>query len=73
MRVDFYSDNQSYVSSRKLYASDIILLADGGHGFEVIEDVEMYEIKRGPFLGAKDKVRFEPVKSELIKLEDKHE
>ncbi|MPN06188.1 hypothetical protein SDC9_153444 [bioreactor metagenome] len=37
---------------------DIITLFSGGHGFNVIEDVEMVEIKQGPFLGPQDKTRF---------------
>ena len=34
----------------------------GGHGFQVLEEVEMVEIKQGPYLGAKDKIRFEGIK-----------
>lgn len=30
----------------------------GGHGFEVIEDVETVEVKQGPFSGDNDKTRF---------------
>lgn len=58
MRVDFYSNNQEYLESRMLEAGDIILLAAGGHGFEVIEEVEMIEVKQGPYVGEKDKTRF---------------
>lgn len=72
LRVDFYSDVQEYVSSRHLYPGDVILLADGGHGFEVVEDVEMYEIKQGPFLGPEDKVIFEPVEKNLITFKETH-
>lgn len=38
---------------------DILLLLSGGHGFDAIADVEMIEIKQGPFLGDCDKTRFE--------------
>lgn len=37
---------------------DIITLFSGGHAFTVIEEVEMIEIKQGPFMGDKDKTRF---------------
>lgn len=37
---------------------DILTLLSGGHGFKVIESVEMVEIKQGPFLGPNDKTRF---------------
>lgn len=67
LRVDFYDERQKYLESRMLQAGDIILLVSGGHGFEVIEEVEMIEIKQGPYAGDKDKVRFEAVDiSEIV-------
>jgi hypothetical protein len=36
----------------------VILLIQGGHGFEVIEEVEMIEVKQGPYVGDQDKTRF---------------
>lgn len=67
LRVDFYKDNKEYYGSKELYEGDIILLASGGHGFEVLEEVEMVEIKQGPYLGDRDKVRFKGVEPDLIK------
>lgn len=61
LRVDFYKEDFSYLESILLYSGDIILLASGGHGFEVLEEVEMVEIKQGPYLGEKDKTRFKGV------------
>lgn len=61
LRVDFYSDDREYLESRILEAGDVILLASGGHGFEVLEDIEMIEVKQGPFCGPADKTRFESV------------
>lgn len=61
LRVDFYRQNCSYEESLILYPGDVILLVSGGHGFEVLEEVEMIEIKQGPYLGENDKTRFEPV------------
>lgn len=58
LRVDFYSDRQEYFESRILEAGDIILLSSGGHGFTVLDDVEMFEIKQGPYAGEGDKIRF---------------
>lgn len=60
IRVDFYSDTQQYLESRILLKGDVILLAGGGHGFEMLESSEMIEVKQGPYIGEKDKVRFEP-------------
>lgn len=58
VRVDFYDDDRCYLQSRTLTAGDVILLAAGGHGFEVLEELEMVEIKQGPYLGDTDKTRF---------------
>jgi mannose-6-phosphate isomerase-like protein (cupin superfamily) len=58
LRVDFYDDERTYLESRILEAGDTILLASGGHGFEVIEDLEMIEVKQGPYTGDADKTRF---------------
>lgn len=61
LQVDFYTDQQVYLESRVLGAGDIMLLARGGHGFEVLEDLEMFEVKQGPYAGNSDKTRFSPV------------
>lgn len=60
LRVDFYSQEQTYLESRVLGAGDVLLLIAGGHGFEVIDDVEMFEVKQGPYSGDQDKQRFTP-------------
>ena len=58
LRVDFYDHSQRYLRSLILQAGDVILLIEGGHGFEVLEDVEMIEVKQGPYAGEQDKIRF---------------
>tara|TARA_B100000963_G_C22538528_1_gene631054 strand:- start:188 stop:622 length:435 start_codon:yes stop_codon:yes gene_type:complete len=58
LRVDFYDSNQTYLKSEVLNKGDVILLAYGGHGFEMIEDTELIEVKQGPYAGEKDKTRF---------------
>lgn len=70
LRVDFYDDHRHYLESRLLGAGDVILLASGGHGFEVLEEVEMIEVKQGPYAGEADKVRFEPVAPDQLVLPD---
>ena len=57
LRVDFYDDDEQYIESRILEAGDVILLVSGGHGFTVIEEVEMIEIQPGPDSGDEDKKR----------------
>lgn len=60
MRVDFYSNAREYLHSRELGPGDVILLATGGHGFEVLEEIQMIEVKQGPYSGDLDKTRFAP-------------
>lgn len=64
LRVDFYDDEKNYLKSRILEAGDVILLASGGHGFEVLEEIEMIEVKQGPYAGEQDKTRFEGIPSD---------
>jgi mannose-6-phosphate isomerase-like protein (cupin superfamily) len=61
LRVDIFSSQQEYLESYLLQAGDVILLAAGGHGFEALEEIEMIEIKQGPFTGEADKTRFDAV------------
>lgn len=68
VRVDFYDDNKNYLESRILEKGDIILLAAGGHGFEMLEESEIIEVKQGPYCGEKDKTRFEAISSKFINL-----
>lgn len=67
VRVDFYDDDQSYLESRIVKKGDVLLLAFGGHGFEMLEASEIIEVKQGPYAGDADKTRFEPVGASQIK------
>lgn len=59
LRADFYSIQRERVCSRTLEAGDAVLLIHGGHGFTMLEETELLEIKQGPYLGAeRDKVHF---------------
>jgi len=59
IRVDFYDNTQNYLESRIIYKGDVVLLADGGHGFEMLEKSEIIEVKQGPYCGERDKVHFD--------------
>ena len=58
LRVDFYTQEKDYPESRTLNEGDIILLIAGGHGFQAMADLEMIDVKQGPYVGEADKVRF---------------
>lgn len=60
VRVDLFDDTTHYLTSLELFAGDVVLLAAGGHGFHMIEDSEIIEIKQGPYAGEMDKTRFVP-------------
>jgi mannose-6-phosphate isomerase-like protein (cupin superfamily) len=66
LRIDFYTQEKKYIESKIVEDGDVILLASGGHGFEVLEDLEMIEIKQGPYLGDEDKTRFEHIEANKI-------
>lgn len=67
LRVDFYDNEQVYIKSSILNAGDVILLADGGHGFKMLEQSEIIEVKQGPYCGERDKVRFNSLNDEHVK------
>lgn len=58
LRVDFFDDQREYLESCILKSGDTIMLASGGHGFEMLEETEMIEVKQGPYAGENDKTRF---------------
>jgi mannose-6-phosphate isomerase-like protein (cupin superfamily) len=66
LRVDFYDEYEEYLESRILGAGDVILLVSGGHGFKVLEELEMIEIKQGPYAGDADKVRFQGIEDDEV-------
>ena len=66
IRVDFYTDKQIYLESTILKVGDIILLAFGGHGFEMLENAEIIEVKQGPYAVEEDKTRFEGVQADSL-------
>jgi len=60
IKVNFYDLNKQYLKNAEIAGGDIIMLFQGGHGFEIIDDAEFYEIKQGPFAGTDaDKEKFE--------------
>ena len=61
VKVNFYDLEKEYVFSEIIGQDDFILLCAGGHGFEIIEDTCMIEVKQGPFMGEDDKHRFKGI------------
>jgi len=68
VRVDYYNDEKKYLESRILNLGDVVLFSGGGHGFTMIENSEIIEVKQGPYSGDQDKTRFEPINVEKINI-----
>lgn len=73
VRVDFYDEDKNYLESIVVSSGDVILIAFGGHGFEMMEESEIIEVKQGPYAGEMDKVRFDPVAKEVLKIRGQNE
>lgn len=56
--VSIYGRDQRLVDSHLLEAGDVILFAAGGHGLRALEDLEVLEVKQGPYLSGEDKDHF---------------
>ena len=54
--------------SKLLREKDIIMLVHGAHGFKVIKDVQMLEIKQGPYITKLDKIKFDETNESKIKI-----
>ncbi len=63
VKVCFYKNNNECFTDTILFGGDVILLAGGGHGFEMLEQSEIIEIKQGPYSENTDKIRFDPIES----------
>ena len=68
LRVDFYDNKKKYLFSKEISGGDIIMLVSGGHGFKVIKNVEMIEVKQGPYSLSQDKKKFQITDEKKIKI-----
>ena len=68
LRVDFYDQKQKYLFSKIIKEKDIIMLVHGGHGFKVLKNVEMIEVKQGPYHLIKDKIKFNKIDEKKIRI-----
>ena len=56
--VDFYDDDRQLVATRELNEGDLLLMVAGGHGFRMLDDTVLLEVKQGPYTGVEEKERF---------------
>ena len=70
LRVDFYGEDHRYLFSRIIAAGDTLLLASGGHGFQILDQCEMIEVKQGPYAGDEDKTLIADHQGEIVGLKN---
>ena len=68
LRVDFYTTDRKYLSSRVVEAGAAVLQVSGGHGFKVLDEAELVVVKQGPYAEEGDKTRFPGVLDDQVKL-----
>lgn len=56
--VDIYTPDRRLVSTSALQTGDVLVMTGGGHGFRMIEDTVLFEVKQGPYPGVDEKDRF---------------
>lgn len=49
VRIDLYGPDQKFFKYIYLNEGELFLAIDGGHGFHVLKDCEIFEVKNGPF------------------------
>jgi len=54
VEAEFYQTGGKKVGGAILNAGDTILLISGGHGFNILEDAKIMEIKQGPYHGVEE-------------------
>jgi hypothetical protein len=67
VKVNFYCGEQKFIGSEIIKKGDVIHLMKLGHGFEILEDAILIEVKQGPYLGMDDKVRFKGIENDTSK------
>ena len=68
LRTDFYNNKEKYIFSKILREGDIIFLHESHHGFKIIKDCSIIEIKQGPYMQLIDKVFFNKIDEKKIKI-----
>jgi len=56
--LSIYNDDRELVTTRELHSGDLMLMVSGGHGFNMLEDTVLLEVKQGPYTGVDEKERF---------------
>jgi hypothetical protein len=52
---DFFGSDGGLLETHEVETGDVLVLFSGGHGFRMIEDTVLVEIKQGPYAGVDEK------------------
>lgn len=58
VRVHFYDNQGKEIMSEILEQGDIAFFAQGGHGFDMLSETKIVEVKQGPFFGTEKEKTF---------------
>lgn len=58
VRMTLFTADGVPLAERDLSDGDVVALFSGGHGFEILSDAEIIEVKQGPYTGEDEKFRF---------------
>lgn len=61
LKINFFSSKKKYLFSRIINKGDTIMLINEGHGFEALSQVQLLEVKQGPYDFIKDKIKFNEI------------
>jgi hypothetical protein len=56
--IDIYNSDEELVATRELQPDDVMVMVGGGHGFRMLEDTILLEVKQGPYFGPDEKRQF---------------
>lgn len=59
IKLDLYSNMKKLIKTVILKGGDIVMFVSGGHGYKILDNLELILIKQGPYLGKKDKTYIE--------------
>ena len=58
LEIEIYDNEKNFVDKLSAFEGMIIIIFDGGHAINIIEDSKFIEIKQGPYDPENDKERF---------------
>jgi len=58
VEVNLYTEDGVFLTCTILESGDVVALFAGGHGFTILEDADIIEVKQGPYIGEEEKFRF---------------